>query len=46
MKILTTDKVNCLTVIMFDEGIAQAKKLDEHFAKTGKVVGPLHGYVH
>lgn len=28
---------------MFDEGIAQAKKLDEHFAKTGKVVGPLHG---
>ena len=28
---------------MFDEGIAQARKLDEHFAKTGKVVGPLHG---
>ena len=28
---------------MFDEGIAHAKKLDEHFAKTGKTVGPLHG---
>lgn len=28
---------------MFDEGIAQAKKLDEHFAKTGRVIGPLHG---
>ena len=36
-------QTNCLTVIMFDEGIAQAKKLDEHFAKTRKVVGPLHG---
>lgn len=40
---LTMYEVNCLTVIMFNEGIAQAKKLDEHFAKTGKVVGPLHG---
>lgn len=28
---------------MFDEGIAQARKLDEHFARTGQVVGPLHG---
>ena len=28
---------------MFNEGIEQARKLDEHFSKTGKVVGPLHG---
>ena len=28
---------------MFDEGVAQAKQLDEHFSKTGQVVGPLHG---
>jgi len=28
---------------MFEEGIARAKKLDEQFAKTGKVSGPLHG---
>ncbi|KAK3715412.1 hypothetical protein LTR37_007140 [Vermiconidia calcicola] len=35
--------INCLTVIMFEEGIAHAKKLDEQFAKTGKTVGPLHG---
>ncbi|KAF2764279.1 amidase [Teratosphaeria nubilosa] len=34
---------NCLTILMFDEGIAQARKLDEHFARTGKAVGPLHG---
>lgn len=28
---------------MFSEAIAAAKALDEEFAKTGKVVGPLHG---
>jgi len=28
---------------MFDEAIERAKSLDEHYAKTGKVVGPLHG---
>ncbi|KAK3117810.1 hypothetical protein LTR53_000498 [Teratosphaeriaceae sp. CCFEE 6253] len=34
---------NCLTVVMFDAALKQAKKLDDHFARTGKVVGPLHG---
>lgn len=43
MPLLTVWKINCLTVIMFEEGIAHAKKLDEQFAKTGKTVGPLHG---
>jgi amidase len=33
----------CLTEIFLDEGIARAKELDEHFKKTGQVVGPLHG---
>ncbi|KAK5119961.1 hypothetical protein LTR85_007037 [Meristemomyces frigidus] len=33
----------CLTVVMFDEAIAHAKKLDEHFTRTGKTIGPLHG---
>lgn len=28
---------------MFDEAIKRAKDLDEHFARTGKTVGPLHG---
>ncbi|CDK25227.1 unnamed protein product [Kuraishia capsulata CBS 1993] len=28
---------------MFDFAIERAKELDGHFAKTGKVMGPLHG---
>jgi amidase len=34
---------NCMSDIFFDEGLERAKELDEIFAKTGKVVGPLHG---
>ncbi|KAI5480288.1 glycoside hydrolase family 16 protein [Pseudohyphozyma bogoriensis] len=34
---------NCLTEYFIDEALERAKELDEHFAKTGKVVGPLHG---
>jgi hypothetical protein len=34
---------HCLTDIFIEEGIEQAKALDEHFKKTGKVVGPFHG---
>ncbi|GKT91129.1 acetamidase [Colletotrichum tofieldiae] len=33
----------CLTEWFMDEAIKQAKALDEHLAKTGKTVGPLHG---
>lgn len=29
---------------MADDAIAQAKELDEHFKKTGKLVGPLVSY--
>lgn len=28
---------------MFDNAIKRARQLDEHFAATGKVLGPLHG---
>lgn len=28
---------------MFDSAIQRAKELDEHFAATGKTLGPLHG---
>ncbi|RSH92487.1 hypothetical protein EHS25_008903 [Saitozyma podzolica] len=34
---------NCLTEVFFDRAIERAKELDEHYAKTGKTVGPLHG---
>lgn len=36
-------QTNCLSDVFFDEAIAQAKLLDEHLQRTGKVVGPLHG---
>ncbi|CAE6455067.1 unnamed protein product [Rhizoctonia solani] len=28
---------------MFDQALARARELDDHIAKTGKAVGPLHG---
>lgn len=28
---------------MFEDARVRAKQLDDHLAKTGKVVGPLHG---
>ncbi|KAI0133914.1 amidase [Xylariales sp. AK1849] len=34
---------NMLTEIMFSDAIEQAKKLDDTFKSTGRVVGPLHG---
>jgi amidase len=36
-------KVNCLTEIFIERGLARAAELDEYFKRTGKVVGPLHG---
>ncbi|KAF3763265.1 amidase [Cryphonectria parasitica EP155] len=33
----------CLTEWFLDEALAQARALDEHLARTGTVVGPLHG---
>ncbi|KAF5383525.1 hypothetical protein D9615_003592 [Tricholomella constricta] len=34
---------NCLTEVMFDWAREQAKELDEEFASTKKLRGPLHG---
>ncbi|KAK1593448.1 amidase [Colletotrichum navitas] len=34
---------SCLTEILFDEGIARARELDQHLKATGKPIGPLHG---
>ncbi|TXT15067.1 uncharacterized protein COLE_01260 [Cutaneotrichosporon oleaginosum] len=34
---------NCVLELFQDEALAEAQKLDDHLAKTGKVVGPLHG---
>ncbi|KAJ5222842.1 uncharacterized protein N7469_009082 [Penicillium citrinum] len=33
----------CLTEIFFDKALADARALDQHLERTGKVVGPLHG---
>ncbi|KAL4962410.1 amidase signature domain-containing protein [Aspergillus stella-maris] len=34
---------NCLSEILFDRAIAQAKELDEYYRSTGKTKGPFHG---
>ncbi|KAH8681846.1 amidase [Xylariales sp. PMI_506] len=34
---------NCLSETCFDRALATARARDEHFAQTGKPVGPLHG---
>lgn len=34
-------QTNCLTEVFFDKATERAKELDEHYAKTGKTVGPL-----
>lgn len=34
----------CCTEMFFDVAIARARELDAHFQKTGKPVGPLHGF--
>lgn len=35
--------LNCLTEIFFDKAYERARFLDEHFQRTGTVLGPLHG---
>ncbi|KAH7305859.1 amidase signature domain-containing protein [Stachybotrys elegans] len=35
--------VNCLSETLFERALETAKARDEHLARTGKVVGPLHG---
>ncbi|KAI0367051.1 amidase signature enzyme [Pilatotrama ljubarskyi] len=40
---LAQDVTNCLTEVFFAEARARAKALDDEFARTGKICGPLHG---
>ncbi|KZT08664.1 amidase [Laetiporus sulphureus 93-53] len=40
---IAQDLTNCLTEIMFEEGLARARELDQYLRRTGQVVGPLHG---
>ncbi|KAJ5612364.1 hypothetical protein N7510_005558 [Penicillium lagena] len=34
---------NCLTEVMFEDALEQARQLDAEFQATGKLKGPLHG---
>ncbi|KAI1413850.1 amidase [Hypoxylon sp. FL1857] len=36
-------KTNCLTEILFQDALMQARGLDEYRVKHGNVIGPLHG---
>lgn len=40
---LTPPQTNCLTETCFARALATAEARDEHLARTGKPVGPLHG---
>ena len=35
--------VNCLTEVLFEPAIERARQLDQYKARTGGLVGPLHG---
>ncbi len=35
--------LNCAAEILFDEALADARRLDDHYKWTGKPIGPLHG---
>jgi len=34
---------NCLTEIFIEKALVRAAQLDDHLARTGSVIGPLHG---
>lgn len=40
---LASELTNCATELLPDRALARAKYLDEHRARTGKPIGPLHG---
>ncbi|KAF3490850.1 acetamidase [Arthroderma uncinatum] len=41
--IIAQKLTNCVTEVLFTEGLERAKQLDDHLQKTGSIVGPLHG---
>lgn len=40
---IAQDLTNCLTEVLFEEGLLRARELDRHLAETGQVVGSMHG---
>ncbi|KAM5532354.1 hypothetical protein V8D89_013948 [Ganoderma adspersum] len=40
---LAHDLTNCLTEVFFSQARAEARALDDEFASTGRLRGPLHG---
>ena len=40
---MTQLQTNCITEVLFPEALSQAQNLDDHLARTGKPIGPLHG---
>lgn len=41
--VLTSKQNNCLHEIFFDQAIARAEELDQHYKTLGTTIGPLHG---
>ncbi|KAK2763060.1 hypothetical protein FQN54_009693 [Arachnomyces sp. PD_36] len=41
--VIAQSLTNCVTEVLFDEGLERAKYLDDYIEETGRVVGPLHG---
>lgn len=42
-KLISLSQTNCITEVLFNEGLERARYLDEFLERTGSVVGPLHG---
>lgn len=40
---MLTAQINCCTEFLTEEALTRARELDEHLARTGRPVGPLHG---
>ncbi len=40
---LTRLQTNCITEVLFEDALIQARELDKGFKETGQVKGPLHG---
>eukprot|EP01124_Arcella_intermedia_P010454 TRINITY_DN1695_c0_g1_i4.p1 TRINITY_DN1695_c0_g1~~TRINITY_DN1695_c0_g1_i4.p1 ORF type:complete len:585 (-),score=128.72 TRINITY_DN1695_c0_g1_i4:541-2295(-) len=36
-------ETNCITEVLMETALARAKQLDQHYADTNELIGPLHG---
>ncbi|KAL3479438.1 amino acid/polyamine transporter [Aspergillus californicus] len=39
----TAEQTNCITEVIFEDALVQARELDQGFNETGQLKGPLHG---